>query len=121
MILMSECITIDYGEKMLQNEAILDWFRQYGWSYDSDTGKMLQGEDQFYINIYQKISAIYFRESGQDFPDAVFGFIVEHPAQVVALVSVGEDDYIDMDSAQEFTYPEFVEQISNLGEGGEEE
>ena len=108
---MSECITLDLGDELKDSKSIVDWFTNYGWSYDSETGKMLQGEEQFYINIYQKIGAIYFKESGMDFPDDVFGFIVENPSKTNSLVSVDDSEYVDMSTAQEFTYDKFVEMI----------
>ena len=108
---MSECITLDLGDELKDSKSIVDWFTNYGWSYDSETGKMLQGEEQFYINIYQKIGAIYFKESGMDFPDDVFGFIVEIPSKTISLVSVDDSEYVDMSTAQEFTYDKFVEMI----------
>jgi len=108
---MSECITLDLGDELKDSKSIVDWFTNYGWSYDSETGKMIQGEEQFYINIYQKIGAIYFKESGMDFPDDVFGFIVENPSKTISLVSVDESEYVDMSTAQEFTYDKFVEMI----------
>jgi|TARA_R110000824_G_scaffold79775_6_gene200924 hypothetical protein len=108
---MSECITLDLGDELKDSKSIVDWFTNYGWSYDSETGKMLQGEEQFYINIYQKIGAIYFKESGMDFPDDVFGFIVENPSKTISLVSVDDSEYVDMSTAQEFTYDKFVEMI----------
>tara|TARA_R110002074_G_scaffold261582_1_gene433892 strand:+ start:36 stop:377 length:342 start_codon:yes stop_codon:yes gene_type:complete len=108
---MSECITLDLGDELKDSKSIVDWFTNYGWSYDSETGKMLQGEEQFYINIYQKIGAIYFKESGMDFPDDVFGFIVENPSKTISLVSVDDSEYVDMSKAQEFTYDKFVEMI----------
>lgn len=113
---MSECITLDYGDELKDSKSIVDWFTKYGWSYDSDTGKMLQGEEQFYINIYQKIGAIYFRESGMEFPNDVFGFIVENPSKTVSLVSVDQNDYADMDTAQEFEYDVFVQMIQEEDE-----
>ena len=113
---MSECITLDYGDELKDSKSIVDWFTNYGWIYDSDTGKMLQGEEQFYINIYQKIGAIYFRESGMEFPNDVFGFIVENPSKTVSLVSVDQNDYADMDTAQEFEYDVFVKMIQEEDE-----
>ncbi len=113
---MSECITLDYGDKLKDSKSIVDWFTNYGWSYDSDTGKMLQGEEQFYINVYQKIGAIYFRESGMEFPNDVFGFIVENPSKTVSLVSVDENDYVNMETAQEFEYDVFVKMIQEEDE-----
>tara|TARA_A100001234_G_C12512298_1_gene336695 strand:+ start:408 stop:749 length:342 start_codon:yes stop_codon:yes gene_type:complete len=113
---MSECITLDYGDELKDSKSIVDWFNNYGWSYDSDTGKMLQGEEQFYINIYQKIGAIYFRESGMEFPNDVFGFIVENPSKTVSLVSVDQNDYANMDTAQEFEYDVFVKMIQEEDE-----
>jgi hypothetical protein len=112
---MSECITLDFGDALNDNQTIIDWFTNHGWGYDSDTGKMIREEDQFYINIYQKIGAIYFRESGMDFPVDVFGFIVENPCKTVSLVSVDENDYADMESAQEFSYDKFIEMIQVMG------
>ena len=108
---MSECITLDFGEVLKDNQSIIDWFTNYGWNYDGETGKMIRAEDQFYINVYQKIGAVYFRESGMDFPVDVFGFIVENPCKTVALVSVDENDYVDMSSAQEFPYAKFIDMI----------
>jgi len=112
---MSECITLDFGDALKDNQTIIDWFTNHGWGYDGDTGKMIRGEDQFYINVYQKIGAIYFRESGMDFPVDVFGFIVENPCKTVSLVSVDENDYADMESAQEFAYDKFIEMIRVMG------
>lgn len=113
---MSECITLDFGEVLKDNQSIIDWFTNYGWNYDGETGKMIRGEGQFYINIYQKIGAVYFRESGMDFPVDVFGFIVENPCKTVSLVSVDENDYVDMNSAQEFPYEKFIEKIRDTKE-----
>tara|TARA_B100000683_G_C12475912_1_gene549533 strand:+ start:1211 stop:1552 length:342 start_codon:yes stop_codon:yes gene_type:complete len=113
---MSECITLDYGDELKDSQSIVNWFTNYGWSYDSDTGKMLQGEEQFYINIYQKIGAIYFRESGMEFPNDVFGFIVENPSKTVSLVSVDANDYANMETAQEFQYDVFVKMIQEEDE-----
>ena len=39
---MSECITLDLGDELKDSKSIVDWFTNYGWSYDSETGKMLQ-------------------------------------------------------------------------------
>jgi len=108
---MTECITLDFGDNLEDSQSIIEWFTNYGWSYDSETGKMLQGDEQFYINVYQKIGAIYFRESGMEFPNDVFGFIVENPSKTVSLVSVDSHDYVDMDTAQEFEYGKFIEMI----------
>ena len=105
---------MDFGDELKDNQEIIDWFTNYGWSYDGETGKMIRGEDQFYINVYQKIGAIYFRESGMEFPIDVFGFIVENPSKTVSLVSVDAHDYADMDTAQEFPYEKFVEMIQNM-------
>ena len=113
---MSECITLDYGDELKDSQSIVNWFTNYGWSYDSDTGKMLQGEEQFYINIYQKIGAIYFRESGMEVPNDVFGFIVENPSKTVSLVSVDANDYANMETAQEFQYDVFVKMIQEEDE-----
>ena len=46
-----------------------------------------------------------------DFPDDVFGFIVENPSKTISLVSVDDSEYVDMSTAQEFTYDKFVEMI----------
>lgn len=113
---MSECITLDFGDQLKDNQTIIEWFTQYGWSYDGETGKMLRGDEQFYLNVYQKIGAIYFRESGMDFPVDVFGFIVENPSKTVSLVTVDEKDYVDMNTAQEFPYDQFVEMIQAMEE-----
>ena len=110
---MTECITLDFGDELQESNTIVDWFTNYGWSYDNETGKMLQGDEQFYINVYQKIGAIYFRESGMEFPNDVFGFILENPSKTVSLVSVDKHDYVDMETAQEFDYVKFIEMIQS--------
>ena len=109
---MTECITLDFGDKLQDSKTIVDWFTNYGWSYDSESGKMLQGEEQFYINVYQKIGAIYFRESNVEFPDDVFAFILTHPGSSVSLATIKDNDYVDMDTAQDFTYAKFVKLLN---------
>ena len=106
---MTECITIDYtGEQMPSNTDIVSWFTERGWNYDADTGILLQGTDKVYINIYSQISAVYFRESNVEFPDDIFAFILEHQGQTVSLATIDDNEYVDMETAQDFTYEEFV-------------
>jgi hypothetical protein len=113
MITMTECITIDYtDEQMPKSEDIVSWFTEQGWSYDADTGILMQGTDKIYINIYKQISAIYFRESNVDFPDDVFAFILSHPGSSVSLATIDDNDYVNMDTAQDFTYDKFVELLN---------
>jgi len=113
MVTLTECITIDYDEKqMLKGKEIIAWFTEQGWSYDSDSGILMQGTDKVYINIYQQISAIYFRESNVEFPDDVFAFILSHPGSSVSLATIKDNDYVDMDTAQDFTYAKFVKLLN---------
>lgn len=110
---MTECITIDYTEEQMpKSEDIVSWFTEQGWSYDADTGILMQGTEKIYINIYNQISAIYFRESNVDFPDDVFAFILSHPGSSVSLATIEANDYVNMDTAQDFTYDKFVELLN---------
>jgi hypothetical protein len=113
MVTLTECITIDYDEKQMpKGKEIIAWFTEQGWSYDSDSGILMQGTDKVYINIYKQISAIYFRESNVEFPDDVFAFILTHPGSSVSLATIKDNDYVDMDTAQDFTYAKFVKLLN---------
>jgi len=118
MITLTECITIDYTEEQMpESKDIVKWFTDQGWSYDADTGILMQGTDKVYINIYKQISAIYFRESNIEFPDDVFAFILTHPGSNVSLATIGDNDYVNMDTAQDFTYDNFVKLLNADLEG----
>ena len=52
-----------------------------------------------------------------EFPNDVFGFIVENPSKTVSLVSVDKNDYVNMDTAQEFEYEKFIDMIRDVEEG----
>ena len=55
MITLTECITIDYTEEQMpESKDIVKWFTDQGWSYDADTGILMQGTDKVYINIYKQ-------------------------------------------------------------------